>query len=77
MYLMKIPLVIKSTLTSDHYVIMEGFKTDPVKPGLFYKLFVIRGNKGLERPRLIGSTGAGFYHAWTTTKASAPCMEAR
>ena len=22
-------------------------------------------------------TGAGFNHAWTTTKASAPCVEAR
>ena len=32
--------------------------------------------KGLERPRLIGLAGAGFNHAWTTTKASAPCVEA-
>ena len=33
--------------------------------------------KGLERPHLIGLAGAGFNHAWTTTKASAPCVEAR
>ena len=32
--------------------------------------------KGLERPCLIGLPGAGFNHAWTTTKASAPCVEA-
>ena len=33
--------------------------------------------KGLERPSLIGLTGAGLNHAWTTTKASAPCVKAR
>ena len=33
--------------------------------------------KGLERQPLIGLAGAAFNHAWTSTKASAPCMEAR
>ena len=31
-------------------------------------------HKGLERPHLIGLAGAGFNHALTTTKASAPCV---
>ena len=33
--------------------------------------------KGLEKQRLIGLRGAGFNCALTTTKASAPCVEAR
>ena len=33
--------------------------------------------KGLEKPRLVELTGAGFNYAWTTTKAAAPCVEAR
>ena len=33
--------------------------------------------KGLVRTRLVGLTGAGFNHAHTTRKASAPCVEAK